>query len=117
MQAPIRVHCGRSPQSREVGVHQYTHRNHARRMRSASRMAVVASAAASRSENGTDFVLPESKEHDDLDWVREAIVYQIFPDRFSRRPDDSDAADTQFAEWGSAPTLRGFQVRTQTAIR
>jgi neopullulanase len=47
------------------------------------------------------------------DWVKDAIFYQIFPDRFARDPDDSSAGPAgmgvQFQEWGSPPTSHSFQ--------
>jgi hypothetical protein len=78
---------------------------------------MVTSAATSDSipqESINSFVLPESTEDDGLDWVREAIIYQIFPDRFSRRPGEDGWE--QFQEWGASPTLRGFQVLTEPGL-
>lgn len=47
------------------------------------------------------------------EWVRDAIFYQIFPDRFARDPSDVSAGPaakgTTFQPWGSPPTLHGFQ--------
>lgn len=40
-------------------------------------------------------------------WVRDAIFYQIFPDRFARA--DEKASHPYYQPWGSKPTLRGFQ--------
>uniref|UniRef100_A0A7S0RZY6 Glycosyl hydrolase family 13 catalytic domain-containing protein n=1 Tax=Pyramimonas obovata TaxID=1411642 RepID=A0A7S0RZY6_9CHLO len=94
--------------SRLFGLQQHTTCRHIRRQRSIGRL-VVTSIATPRSDSGTDYVLPESTANDDLDWVRESIVYQIFPDRFSRRPDGMDGDDMHFEEWGSPPSLRGFQ--------
>ncbi len=41
------------------------------------------------------------------DWVRDAIFYQIFPDRFANGDLSNDPPNVQ--RWGSPPTLRGFQ--------
>ncbi|HQF71427.1 MAG TPA: alpha-amylase family glycosyl hydrolase, partial [Promineifilum sp.] len=47
------------------------------------------------------------------DWVKDAIFYQIFPDRFARDPDDTSAGaavmGTTFQPWGSPPTVDSFQ--------
>ncbi|MBP8949890.1 MAG: glycoside hydrolase family 13 protein [Candidatus Promineofilum sp.] len=47
------------------------------------------------------------------DWVKDAIFYQIFPDRFARDPDDTSAGaagmGVQFQPWGSPPTSHSFQ--------
>lgn len=46
------------------------------------------------------------------DWVKDAIFYQIFPDRFDRDPDDISAGPackgTTFQPWGTPPTAHGF---------
>jgi neopullulanase len=47
----------------------------------------------------TDIVTP--------DWVRDAIFYQIFPDRFARSPDVPKPDNLQ--PWGAPPTFYGFQ--------
>lgn len=39
-------------------------------------------------------------------WVRDAIFYQIFPDRFCNGDRDNDPPGTE--AWGSPPTLRNF---------
>jgi glycosidase len=41
------------------------------------------------------------------DWVRDAIFYQIFPDRFANGDTANDPLNAQ--PWGSPPTTRGFQ--------
>ena len=41
------------------------------------------------------------------DWVRDAIFYQIFPDRFSKSLSVAKAAHLD--EWGSPPTRHGYQ--------
>lgn len=47
------------------------------------------------------------------DWVKDAIFYQIFPDRFARneeiQPVDASRAGVVFQEWDSEPTTYGFQ--------
>lgn len=40
-------------------------------------------------------------------WVRDAVFYQIFPDRFANGDPSNDPANVQ--PWGSPPALRGFQ--------
>ncbi len=45
------------------------------------------------------------------EWVKDAVFYQIFPDRFDRHADtdtDSQAAGLALSEWGSPPTTRNF---------
>jgi glycosidase len=41
------------------------------------------------------------------DWVRDAIFYQIFPDRFYNGDTENDPPNLQ--PWGAEPTYRGFQ--------
>jgi neopullulanase len=41
------------------------------------------------------------------DWVRDAVFYQIFPDRFARSL--TVAKPLGLAEWGSRPTYHGYQ--------
>ncbi|OGO16041.1 MAG: hypothetical protein A2Z14_03580 [Chloroflexi bacterium RBG_16_48_8] len=41
------------------------------------------------------------------DWVSDAIIYQIFPDRFANGDKHNDPANIQ--SWGSKPTIHGFQ--------
>ena len=41
------------------------------------------------------------------DWVRDAVFYQIFPDRFARSPAVSKPAHLD--EWGAPPTYHGYQ--------
>ena len=50
------------------------------------------------------------------DWVKDAIFYQIFPDRFARRPAfgagksaRNPASTLPFEPWDSAPTPHGFK--------
>ncbi|OJW19240.1 MAG: alpha-amylase [Planctomycetales bacterium 71-10] len=44
---------------------------------------------------------------DTPDWVRDAIFYQIFPDRFARSL--SVPKSKNLDEWGAAPTYNGYQ--------
>lgn len=41
------------------------------------------------------------------DWVRDAVFYQIFPDRFARS--HSVAKPSHLDEWGASPTHHGYQ--------
>ncbi len=41
------------------------------------------------------------------EWVKDAIFYQIFPDRFANGDPDNDPPNVQ--KWGSPPTAWGFQ--------
>lgn len=47
------------------------------------------------------------------DWVKDAVFYQIFPDRFARDEADRSAgaagAGVVFQPWESEPTSYGFQ--------
>ena len=43
-----------------------------------------------------------------LDWWKDAIVYQIFPDRFAPDP-DGPPPGVSLDEWGATPTIRSFQ--------
>ncbi len=43
------------------------------------------------------------------DWVKHAIFYQIFPDRFARSPRLRHQPGLQFKPWGSPPEEQGFQ--------
>jgi neopullulanase len=43
------------------------------------------------------------------DWVKHAVFYQIYPDRFSRSPRTQHPRGIQFKEWGSPPAEQGFQ--------
>jgi len=40
-------------------------------------------------------------------WVQDAVFYQIFPDRFRNGDPDNDPQNKQ--DWGSTPTIWGFQ--------
>ncbi len=42
-------------------------------------------------------------------WVKDAIFYQIFPDRFARSPRTPHPRGIQFKPWGSPPSEQGFQ--------
>jgi neopullulanase len=43
------------------------------------------------------------------DWVKHAVFYQIFPDRFARSPRLRHPAGIQLKPWGSPPEEQGFQ--------
>ncbi len=43
------------------------------------------------------------------DWVKNAIFYQIFPDRFARSPRAPQLPGVAFKEWGTPPEEEGFQ--------
>ncbi len=46
---------------------------------------------------------------DTPDWVKHAIFYQIFPDRFRRSTEVDPPAGVVFKPWGSDPQEQGFQ--------
>jgi cyclomaltodextrinase len=43
------------------------------------------------------------------DWVKHAVFYQIFPDRFARSPRTHHPHGIDFKPWGSPPEEQGFQ--------
>jgi len=43
------------------------------------------------------------------DWVKHAIFYQIFPDRFARSSRTKHPAGQKFKPWGTPPEEQGFQ--------
>jgi neopullulanase len=43
------------------------------------------------------------------DWVKNAIFYQIYPDRFARGPRPSRLRGIQLKPWGSPPEEQGYQ--------
>ena len=43
------------------------------------------------------------------DWVKNAVFYQIFPDRFARSPRMKHVPGIQFKSWGSPPEEQGYQ--------
>lgn len=43
------------------------------------------------------------------DWVKHAVFYQIFPDRFARSPRTRPIPGIQFKTWGSPPEEQGYQ--------
>src|SRR5688572_239476 len=43
------------------------------------------------------------------DWVKQAVFYQIFPDRFARSPRINHPPGLKFKKWGSHPKEQGFQ--------
>ncbi|MEL6820396.1 MAG: alpha-amylase family glycosyl hydrolase, partial [Calditrichota bacterium] len=43
------------------------------------------------------------------DWVKKAVFYQIFPDRFAKSDRTVHMPGIQFKEWGSPPEEQGYQ--------
>jgi neopullulanase len=43
------------------------------------------------------------------EWVKHAVFYQIFPDRFCRSPRTQHARGIRFKPWGSPPEEQGYQ--------
>ena len=43
------------------------------------------------------------------EWVKHAVFYQIFPDRFARSPRTRQIPGTSFRAWGAPPAEQGFQ--------
>jgi neopullulanase len=43
------------------------------------------------------------------DWVKHAVFYQVFPDRFARSPRRQHPPGLRFKPWGSPPEQQGFQ--------
>ncbi|NEO25931.1 MAG: glycoside hydrolase family 13 protein [Kamptonema sp. SIO4C4] len=45
------------------------------------------------------------------DWVKHAVFYQIFPDRFAKRerPQDAVQMTVSFEPWDAAPTMQGYK--------
>jgi neopullulanase len=43
------------------------------------------------------------------EWVKHAVFYQIFPDRFARSPRANHPQGITFQPWGTAPEEQGFQ--------
>jgi len=43
------------------------------------------------------------------DWVKHAVFYQIFPDRFARSLRSVPPQGIQWRPWGIPPELQGFQ--------
>ena len=43
------------------------------------------------------------------DWVKNAVFYQIFPDRFNRSPRMKHERGIKFKAWGSPPEEQGYQ--------
>ena len=42
-------------------------------------------------------------------WVKHAVFYQIFPDRFAKADQSESHNGIRFLEWGTSPKLQGFQ--------
>ena len=47
--------------------------------------------------------------HDPPAWVADAVVYQIFPDRFRRSGEVKAQQYLELKPWGSDPREQGFQ--------
>ncbi|MFN2200603.1 MAG: glycoside hydrolase family 13 protein [Caldilineaceae bacterium] len=43
------------------------------------------------------------------DWVKHAVFYQIFPDRFARSPRIQHPLGITFRDWGAPPAQQGYQ--------
>jgi neopullulanase len=43
------------------------------------------------------------------EWVKHAVFYQIFPDRFARSPRTEHLAGVTFKPWGTSPVEQGYQ--------
>jgi neopullulanase len=43
------------------------------------------------------------------DWVKHAVFYQVFPDRFARGSRITHPTGLRFQEWGAKPTPNGYQ--------
>jgi cyclomaltodextrinase len=43
------------------------------------------------------------------DWVKDAVFYQIFPDRYARSPALDSIKPANLEPWDSPPTMRGFK--------
>jgi len=43
------------------------------------------------------------------EWVKHAVFYQIYPDRFARSPRANPPLGIQFKPWGTSPEEQGFQ--------
>ena len=43
------------------------------------------------------------------EWVKHAVFYQIFPDRFARSPRHPPMPGVTFKPWGTPPEEQGFQ--------
>jgi len=43
------------------------------------------------------------------DWVKQAVFYQIFPDRFARSPRTQHPRGLTFKPWGAPPAEQGYQ--------
>jgi cyclomaltodextrinase / maltogenic alpha-amylase / neopullulanase len=43
------------------------------------------------------------------EWVKHAVFYQIFPDRFARSPRTKHPRGVEFKPWGSPPEEQGYQ--------
>eukprot|EP00854_Cymbomonas_tetramitiformis_P005696 gene5696-6884_t len=53
------------------------------------------------------YQMPEA-QRDELSWIRNAIIYQVFPDRFAPNP-AGPMPGFHLEPWGAEPNLRGLQ--------
>lgn len=51
------------------------------------------------------------------EWVKHAVYYQVFPDRFARSPDDRHLAGRNLEPWDAVPTRHGYKGGTLRGIR
>tara|TARA_B100002051_G_scaffold235795_1_gene236466 strand:+ start:263 stop:1744 length:1482 start_codon:yes stop_codon:yes gene_type:complete len=64
---------------------------------------------ASEKTAGSTALPPQTAYNDPPAWVAEAVIYQIFPDRFRRSRRVHDQRLLALKPWGSDPTEQGFQ--------
>ena len=51
----------------------------------------------------------EKHNIDTPEWVKHAVFYQVYPDRFARSSKTQHPRGIKFLDWGSDPALQGFQ--------
>ena len=64
---------------------------------------------ASEKATGSTALPPQTAYSDPPAWVAEAVIYQIFPDRFRRSGRVEEQHLLALKPWGSDPTEQGFQ--------
>jgi cyclomaltodextrinase len=71
------------------------------------------------SNRGMPIETPSSSEPDTPEWVRHAVFYQIFPDRFGRANTDTDLVfqSSTLEAWDSPPTPTGYKGGNLPGIR
>jgi neopullulanase len=57
----------------------------------------------------SEFRTPHSHTSHPPDWVKDAVFYQIFPDRFARSPRMRHQRGIRLKPWGSPPEEQGYQ--------